>query len=190
MKLISILLLFLIPPNVFLCCNFAKRDKQTKLTENKTYVNIYVIDSLKKIINSDIRSLKSLSFPQNVFLKDTILESEGVSWKGFSFYKESKLLFLVETNWQDTNKIQRIGISSSEILGPNGIKVGSKFKDIKNYLSNKIPSCPDGYFCLDDKIQKDISYFFDIQNNEKLYYGNIRFDSIPEDVEVNEILIE
>jgi len=106
------------------------------------------------------------------------------------FYKESQVLFFVETSWKNENIIKRITVISNAIIGLNNLKIGAKFKDIKTNLSQTIPSYPDGYFGLKDKNNKHITYFFDIGKNSNLSIGNVKFETIPNNLIISQILIE
>ena len=128
---------------------------------------------------------------KDISLKDTTFESEdGSNWKGIVFYRGFKLLLIVETSLENVNVIKRIDILNSSIIGLNGLKIGSKFKDVKHYLSPKIPSYPDGYFGLKDKKYNHITYFFELNNYFNLGVVNVTFGTILEELVIKEILIE
>lgn len=173
------------------CCsiNTPKSNVIRQKNENSVF-NLYVLDSLKILLNRDINEIKNLKFPQDVSLKDTILESEGDNWNGIAFYKKTQLLLVLETSWIDKNHIKRIGVISNTIVGSNNMKIGAKFGEIKSNLSQKIPSFPDGYLGLRDNHDQHVTYFFNVGTNTDLITGNIKFETMPDTLVVNEILIE
>jgi len=81
-------------------------------------------------------------------------------------------------------------VLSSDIVGMKGLKIGAKFIDVKSDLSQTIPSYPDGYFGLKVKNDNQVTCFFNISNNQNLGVGNVKFETIPEDIVVEQILIE
>jgi len=165
--------------------NIATQDKATSV------LNIYVLNTLKTLLNRDVNEVKGLLYPDWVSLRDTVFESDDESqWKGIVFYNKSKGLLFVETSWENENIIKRITVLSSDIVGLYGLKIGAKFIDISPYLSQIIPSYPDGYFGLKVKNDNQITCFFDISNNSDISIGNVKFETIPDNLVVEQILIE
>lgn len=133
--------------------------------------------------------LPTISGSQKYPIKDTILQSEGVSWpaKVVISKKDERPLVLLEANWQDKDELHRVTVVDSlpEILKSN-IKVGSKLGNIKKFLSNKIPDSPDGYLFLKLKEQKNIHLEFPYQNTFK---GITLLEQIPDSLSVKSIVI-
>lgn len=173
------------------CSNSTPKSNIIAQSNTLSVLNVHLIDTLKTLINRDVNEVKSLRYPVGVSVRDTVFESDDESqWKGIVFYEKSKELLFVETSWENENIIKRITVLSSDIAGVNGLKIGAKFKDIKSNLSQTIPSYPDGYFGLKYKNDNQITCFFDIGNNPDLSIGNVNFERIPDDLIVNQILIE
>ncbi len=123
--------------------------------------------------------------------RDTIVESDdGVSWPAKALRLENELLLLLETGWQNVDTIQVINIVSPRVASAHGIRIGSRFKDVRQYLSRDIPSQPDGYFAIRDSSDKSVLYFFDVSSDSSLYFGDREFDSIPDDLTIEAIQIE
>jgi hypothetical protein len=165
---------------------------QSSNNEPVKKIDIYSILSLKSLIGTEISNLKNLKFSNEVLIKDTIFygEDDEIKWNGLSIRINGSESILIETNWQNISKIQRIGIFNEKITGPSNIHVGSKFSEVKHRFSKTIPVFPDGYFALSDIEYPNIKYFFDIHGYKNLYYGNIVFDNIPSGIKIKEILIE
>lgn len=60
----------------------------------------------------------------------------------------------------------------------------------KSDLSETIPSYPDGYLGLKVKNDNQVTCFFNISNNQNLGIGNFKFETIPENIVVEQIPIE
>jgi hypothetical protein len=167
---------------------------KTDLIEQQSssvFFNVYNLDTLYNLINKDTSEIKKLRFPVNVNLRDTTFYAEDdSSWFSFACYNGTKILLILETSLECPNIIQRVGVLDSSVVGLKPVHVGSKFKDIKSYLSQTIPSYPDGYFGLRDKTNGNVVYFFDIGDNYDLAIGNVKFESIPDNLTISEILIE
>lgn len=173
------------------CSNSTPKVNLTAKQRSISYFDIYQINSLKHLINKDTNEIKKIVLPQDVCLKDTTFESEdGSNWNGFVFYKGKQILLFAETTLECKNIIKRITVLDSSVVGLNHLTVGAKFSDIRPYLSQTIPSYPDGYFGLKDKSEGNITYFFDIGDNYNLNIGNVKFDAIPENLTISQILIE
>jgi hypothetical protein len=172
---------------IVVCCS-----SRNHSAENKTSLfNVYQLDTLKYLLNKDMGKVKKLQYPQDVILSDTTFESEDdLKWNGVVFSTTNEDIFFVEANWQSINIVKRVAVLSNAIVGLNKIRVGSKFKDIKLNLSKTIPSYPDGYFGLRDVSNDRITYFFDVEQDSALSFGNVTFETIPDDLTVIQILIE
>jgi|GEM_PF-3378478 hypothetical protein len=173
------------------CSNSTPKNKITAQDEAGSVLNVYNLDTLKLLLNRNINEIKSFRYPMGISLKDTVFESEDeAQWKGVVFYNKSVVLLFVETNWENTSIVKRITVLSSDIVGMKGLKIGAKFIDVKSDLSQTIPSYPDGYFGLKVKNDNQVTCFFNISNNQNLGVGNVKFETIPEDIVVEQILIE
>jgi hypothetical protein len=179
---------------LFVCLSCANNSSKSNLgSSHKTvsFFNIYNLDSLKNLINKDTNEIKKLNFPKNVYLRDTTFFAEDDSiWQSFVCYHETQILFIMETSLECPNSIQRIDILNGSVVGLKPVHVGSIFKDIKPYVSQTILSYPDGYFGLRDSSDGNITYFFDIGENYDLAIGNVKFETIPENLVISQILIE
>lgn len=172
---------------VFMCCCNNTSHSEAKAI---SIFNIYDYDTLRLLINRDLKDVLLYSYPQDVQLRDTIFESEdGSTWKGIVFYKKTERILFVESS-SDKEIIKRITLLSKSIKGPSDIHVGSVFNDIKQYLSHDIPSYPDGYFGLKYILDKHMTIFFDIGEDSNLSTGNVQFETIPNYIIVDQILIE
>jgi hypothetical protein len=188
MKIIIMFGIFIIT----LGCSFQTTNNNS-LNQRKEclFLNIYNVDTLKILLNKTIVEIKNFRYPDGVLLKDTLFESdEELQWNGVTFYKHSRKLFVVEASWENKNIVKRITLFSGEVQGLKSIKVGAKFKDIKSKLSRTIPSYPDGYFGLKLIGNNRITCFFDVSDYPNLSLGNVTFETIPNNLEVEEILIE
>lgn len=173
------------------CSNNTPKSIIATQDESGFVLNVYNLDTLKLLLNKNINEIKSFRYPVGVSLKDTVFESEDeAQWKGVVFYNKSVILLFVETSWENASIAKRITVLSSDIVGIKGLKIGAKFMDIKSNLSPIIPSYPDGYFGLKVKNDNQVTCFFNISNNENLGVGNVEFDTIPENIVVEKILIE
>jgi hypothetical protein len=173
------------------CLNTSTNSKLVVDKKSDPIFNIYNLDTLRYLITKDSSEIKKMFFPADVILRDTTFESdEGLSWNGFVFYQGSQILLIAESSWECKKIIKRITVLSSNIAGSIPLKIGTRFKDIKSYVSQTIPSYPDGYFGLKDKVNGQITYFFYIDDNYDLGIGNIKFETIPDTLLINQILIE
>jgi len=188
MKTITLFWIFIVCVS---CFNNASKSNIIRQDNTASSLNIYVLDTLKTILTKNVNEVKNFHYPDGISLRDTVFESDDESqWKGFVFYNKSKRLLFIETSWENEKIIKRITIVSSDIVGTNGLKIGAKFIDISPYLSQIIPSYPDGYFGLKVKNDSQITCFFDINNNSDLSIGNVKFETIPDNLVVEQILIE
>lgn len=173
------------------CSNSTPKIKIAAQDEAGSVLNVYNLDTLKLLLNKNINEIKSFRYPMGVSLKDTVFESEDeAQWKGVVFYNKSVVLLFVETSWENVSIAKRITVLSSDIVGMKGLKTGAKFIDIKSDLSQTIPSYPDGYFGLKVKNDNQVTCFFNISNNQNLGVGNVKFETIPVGIVVEQILIE
>lgn len=173
------------------CSNSTPKSIIAAQDESGSVLNVYNLDTLKLLLNKNINEIKSFRYPVGVSLKDTVFESEDeAQWKGVVFYNKSVALLFVEASWENASIAKRITVLSSDIVGMKGLKIGAKFMDIKSDLSPTIPSYPDGYFGLKVKNDNQVTCFFNISNNENLGVGNVEFETIPENIVVEQILIE
>jgi hypothetical protein len=204
MKALALLLIFITCVN----CSNSSTSNTNNSTSNNNYrdslktklivqqsssvfFNVYNLDTLYSLINKDTSELKKLRFPENVYLSDTAFYAEDdSSWFCFACYNGTQILLIMETSLECPNIIQRIGVLNGSVVGLKPVHVGSIFKDIKPYVSQTIPSYPDGYFGLKDKAHANITYFFDIGDNNDLAIGNVKFETIPENITISQILIE
>jgi hypothetical protein len=173
------------------CSNTSSKSNLGSSQKTTPFYNIYNLDTLKYLIKKDTNEIKKLHFPKNVYLRDTTFFAEDdSSWHSFVCYNETQILLIMETSLECPNFIQRIGVLNGSVVGLKPVHVGSIFKDIKPYVSHTIPSYPDGYFGLRDNTDGNITYFFDIGDNYDLAIGNVKFENIPEDLVISQILIE
>lgn len=173
------------------CSNSTQKNKIIAQDQADSVLNVYNLDTLKLLLNRDINEIKSFRYPIGISLKDTVFESEDeAQWKGVVFYNKSVVLLFVETSWKNTSIVKRITVLSSYIVGLKGLKIGVKFIDIKSDLSQTIPSYPDGYLGLKVKNDNQVTCFFNISNNLNLGLSNVKFETIPENIVVEQILIE
>ena len=152
--------------------------------------NIFDFEELTNLLGKELGVVKNATYTPDVLVRDTTLESEGVTWPGLVFYRNNRGIFLAETNWERKQTISRVIIIDSYVRSFSGIAVGSKFKDIRSGLSRSIPSYPDGYLGLQDINNPGVTYFFDVDPNSKEAFGDVTFDTIPGDLEVTQIFIE
>lgn len=139
------------------------------------------------------KSLSAASSMADCFtIKDTLMEGDDeVEWKAKAFYKEGRLIFLAEANWQDTKSISRITILNNAIKTSLGVAVGSELSAIKDCISNKIPSMPDGYLSFQDARYSQILYNMDIDKHSELVEGRIdKVDKMPQDIKVSSITVQ
>jgi hypothetical protein len=121
---------------------------------------------------------------------DTIFEGdEGISWPGAMYFENNTLMFVVESNWVTPERISRITIVHPKIKTETGIGVGNKMNKIKMDISNNIPSSPDGELCLLYKSDHQVRFLMDISNDSKLFYGAMSIEEIPDDIQLDEIIV-
>ena len=122
-------------------------------------------------------------------LKDTtIISDEDATWIAKAAYVNNKLEFLVETSWIDTVNISRITFVGSTYSTQTGIKVGDSVSNLINYVDIKIPSEPDGYLLLKDKLN-NIFYEIDISQNPELAINVSDLSKIPKNLKINSIIV-
>ena len=155
-----------------------------------SHIDFFKHTVLRELIGKDLQVVRSSKYVRDVSVMDTTFESENESWPGLIFYFKNKKVFFVETNWQDKQIINRVVVVGSDFTGPDGIRVGDAFKDIKLKLSKEIPSFPDGYFGLRTLGDSGVTCFFDVEADSNEGLGNITFDTIDENLKVIEILME
>ncbi len=126
---------------------------------------------------------------------DTLLigEDEETQWTGKAFFNQTnELALLAESNWQDTTHIYRITIYDKAIQTKDGVHVGLSFGQIKNAVSPKVPSAPDGYLFINDKNNNTIHFELDISalpEEAKIRYGVNTLSEIPDSLKVTSIVI-
>lgn len=152
------------------------------------------INDLKKLLL--FKELKDCELLRSCFdIKDTLIYSEDdetTRWKGRSFFKDQKLIFIAETNWENSQIISRITIYDAFLNTNENFHVGSKFMDIRDNISQKIPSVPDGYLFVKDSKDNSISYELEISSfpdSSQIRYGVGSLDEIPDTLRVSRIVI-
>ncbi|WP_026903429.1 hypothetical protein [Pedobacter glucosidilyticus] len=179
---------------IIACINQSK--KTTK--PNQAYVQD---DSITLKCNYTINDLRSdfLDKELNKIVKndscytvrDSILIGEDLEWNSKIFYKNNQISFMVENNWRDKRKISRIIILDENLKTSDGLGIGEKFINIRNFVSKKIPSMPDGYFAVIDANESKIFYHLDVEKYPDLSKGLINnIYEIPDSVEVSSITIQ
>jgi hypothetical protein len=124
--------------------------------------------------------------------KGNVIEGdEGETWKSIDYFNGDRIVFSVESNWEQTDIAYRITIFST-IRIYEDIYVGQSLGQIRDKIDEKILSSPDGYLFIrlrDDhriSLQLDVS---DIDDNNPLYYGVSNLNDIPDDLKVESIVI-
>ena len=161
-------------------------------SSNKKETHSFSIEKIKdKIFKKDYSEIKKDAIINKEYkLKDSLVSSEGVSWKAISLYKNNTLAILAETNWIDTNTISRVTILDSNIVGRSSVSVGKTINDIKLLIdTNALNNSPDGYLDFTDKEDKEIRYVMDISNYPDLFFGVGNFNEIPTELKVKQIVI-
>ncbi len=152
------------------------------------------IGTYEELIGSQISQAKNI-LEKEFYVKDTLLEDEGESWRALLCCRDSSCnspFMLVETSWVDKSLIQRLSILGGTIYIHNdSIQVNSHVSQVKEYLSNEIPNAPDGYFFIKDKLCPNV--FYEVETSEKdslLYYGRItNIEQISNDAIITKIII-
>jgi hypothetical protein len=118
-------------------------------------------------------------------------ELNGISWYEKKYYKDQKLIFQSESNWQNDSIVSRIIIYDSLISINKKISVGKEFAEIRKYLSDSIPSVQDGYLLVSPKELQKVVIELDIENvkDSQLYYGVSRLEQIPDSLIVKSIIL-
>ena len=165
---------------------------------NKVDVNTTNLKSIESIdieqFKSQILSCKLNNLPKykGIEVKDTIIESEeGMKWPAVLYKENSKVLFIAESNWENSDLVSRITIVSPTIKF-NDISVGAKLGSFKKYINSKIPSNPDGYLFLSLLEDKTVHIELDISNfsyDNPIFYANISLDKIPDSLKIESIVI-
>lgn len=181
-------LTFLFIWSVFLySCRFSKVSESDDETISCEKLSFEFIK--ENFLNKNIDSLPILDC---LDIKDTIIENdEGVSWEGKIYLDSTNAAFLAETNWVNRKRISRITILNSLIKEGN-LAVGKKLEDIRDMISNKIPSAPDGYLFLEHYKDKDINIQMDISDysyDSPLYMGALSLDKMPNNLKIESIVI-
>lgn len=163
-------------------CNSLKKESNPECVE-LSYEFIKTSFLGKKV--NELPLLNCLKFKDSIITGD-----EGETWRAKEYYSKDKLIFYIESNWQNKDLVSRITIVDS--LVNDKIKVGKSFKDIKKYIAKNIPSVSDGYLILDYENDKSIHIQLDISNysdTSKLFYGIKSLNEIPNDLLVQSIII-
>ena len=118
-------------------------------------------------------------------------EGEDLKWKGKAYYYQSKLVFIVESNWVDKNKVNSITIYSNKIK-EGDLYVGQELKAIIGLVSSKIRPEPDGYLFLTYKKDNKIAVQLDVsklpENSVVFRIDNI--SELPGNLKVESIVIQ
>lgn len=159
------------------------------LESDVNYCKIKTSD-FNKIIGMNIEDVKF----NNCFLKDTILSSEGVSWKTkllFKNIKSIKKIAIFESNYFDSTIVSRIKIinKSDELVDDLLIgHIGMDFSDLKKMVNNKrLNEAPDGYLILYNSKYSNILYEFDLPKDSELGFGIFSVDEIPDTLKLKSI---
>lgn len=159
-------------------------------------VKIECITFPLSVIDSGINNLQlgvsliDICCKQGLLEKDTTMEDEA-SWPGKAVFRNGELLFVAEASWQERARVNRFTIISDKIRTKDQMYVGVPFSRLKTYVSQDIPSAPDGYIILKDKRNSNLYYELDtdgLTEKDNLYYG-ADLAKIPPDMRVKYILV-
>jgi hypothetical protein len=182
-------LIIILSGYIILSCvpNRVSETKTVILSDDICGVDISLIYSL---LDSSFISLTDFDC---FTLRDTLLDSEGVVWKGKTMSHLDDLipLILFETSYLDTVNITRINIVSNQYIKDDlGIGyVRMPFKELKEKVDrNRLNEAPDGYLFLYNSIYPDISYQLDVAFDSKLSFGISSIDEIPNTVKLKSII--
>jgi hypothetical protein len=122
---------------------------------------------------------------------DSLYESEGYSWPIRKYYFNDTLMFIVETNWENKEKVQRLIVYSDKITNSyKRASVGKTFIEVNAEFSQNIPVYPDGCFVLRDSDNSSISYFFNIDNYPNLISVVPTWREIPDNLEIEYFIVD
>ncbi|QKJ31794.1 hypothetical protein HQ865_19160 [Mucilaginibacter mali] len=149
----------------------------------------YSVEDLKKQIIG--RPLKELPIFPCYVCRDTILfGDDDIEWNGKAYYKNNQLAFLAETNWSDKIKITRITIFDKNIQVNTGIGIGTTLKRLRPNINIKPSSNPDGYLSFNDRTDRNIFYFMNVDKYPELADGRVDdANKMPNDIVVKFIVI-
>jgi hypothetical protein len=124
--------------------------------------------------------------------RDTVIVGdEGESWKAKAYYKDSELVFIAESSWENVKKISRVTILSPKIKEGN-LSINQKFGNIRSLVSPNIPTSPDGYLFVQPTNDSKIFIQLDItarHTDSSLFYGVGDISKIPDDLIIESIII-
>lgn len=157
-------------------------------------MEIRSIETLQsEVMSRQVEELQrmDLSFRGTILsVKDTVLESEGVNWKGLNYYFKDSLLFVAETSWENESLISRISVTSHLLKTRDGLGVGEDFTSIKPHIRvESWKDFPDGYVAFKDSSDSRIVYVMNVEAHPELLEGALKIDKIPDMLQVKDVII-
>lgn len=135
------------------------------------------------------------SLPEfNGYKKEKVIfegDERLADWVGVNYFYNDQLFFVAESNWVDKNHVSRVSLYTNQ-LKSNNLFVGQIFKNIRDFVSDSIPSVPDGQLFVKYKNDPRINIQLDISKeaaNSRLYYGVNKLSDIPDRLKVSSIVI-
>ena len=162
-----------------------------KYIENKRFSENHV--TIKDLIGLLGNPIDSMPDVMNYSKEKVIIEDEeGESkWFGIKYFDKKELILIAESNWVNINMIDRITLYTKKIR-EDKLYVGQSIGNIRELLADRVPSSPDGELYVKYKIYTEIIIQLDISefsSSSPLYYGVTNLSEIPNDLEIESIII-
>lgn len=159
--------------------------------------NDSLLTSLQGLIGTDINMcenrINKLFIGKNISVMDSIIVSdEGTEWPSKVVLLNGDMVLVIESSWYNSTAISVISIVGKNIAIYGKVRVGDLSRNIKIFANKKLPSLPDGEVALQDKYNLGVWYFFKVDEveQEKLYFGVTDIDKVPDDLELDYIMIK
>ena len=173
-------------------CIESKTEKEQDTTVSHTILwDTVTIKDLIYLLGKTIDTLPNIKKykQEKIIIEDD--EEYAPNWFGVKYLYRNQLMFIAETNWENKNIVSRVTLYSNEIK-EGKLYVGQIFGNIRNLVSNKIPTSPDGELCVILNKYPEITLQLDISNvpdTSPLYYGGVSVSEIPDNLKIALILI-
>ena len=182
------LIAFTLITTIFSCSEIPRTDEKDFINEYQPNDELTIME-LVPLLNSSLSNLPDFN---GYSKRDTILEGDDeVTWKGKAYYNNRELTILAEANWLDTIAVHRITVFSNRVK-EGDIFVGQYIRNIRELISEEVPSSPDGYLFLNYKEDKRVSLQIDLSDtpeNSPLYYGVETLAKLPDSLKVESIIV-
>lgn len=123
--------------------------------------------------------------------KVPMTEDDEVVWDAYEFYLNSKLVFMVENNWESKTKTDRITFLHPEVKTKAQICGGAPFKQIRHLIdTTRLNHGPDGHLFFFDAKNPCMTYYFELPENSKLVYGISSLSEVPDNLIIDAVIMQ